>query len=317
MDILFDPAKTKAAAAAAEAALPGAAAADVIRDGTDANFMAEIVEASKQLPIIVDFWATWCGPCKQLTPTLEKVVKGAGGRVRLVKVDIDKNPKLAQSFRIQSVPTVYAIFQGQPVDAFQGALPESQVKQFVERVLGAAGGTMPQADLLAEGKAALAEGALQDAAEIFGALLEQEPENAAALAGLATTFMKAGQEEQATALLARLNAKQAEHADIIQIKAALELAAAGRKAQSALGEYQARLDANPNDHQARLDLATALNAAGEKHQAAEALLEIIRRDRKWNDEAARTQLLKFFESWGLMDDATVAARRRLSTLLFS
>lgn len=314
MDILFDPAKAKPQAADG---LLGAADAGVIRDATDANFMAEIVEASKQLPIIVDFWATWCGPCKQLTPTLEKVVKGAGGRVRLVKVDIDKNPKLAQSFRIQSVPTVYAIWQGQPVDAFQGALPESQVKQFVERVLGAAGGTMPQADLLAEGKKALEEGALQDAAEIFGALLEQEPENAAALAGLASTFMKAGQEEQATALLANLNAKQAEHADIVQIKAALELAAAGRKAQGQLGELHAKLEANPNNHQARYDLATALNAADQRTEAADALLEIIRRDRKWNDEAARAQLLKFFESWGLMDEATVAARRRLSTILFS
>lgn len=314
MDTLFDPAKAKPQAADG---LLGAADADVIREATDANFMAEIVEASKQLPIIVDFWATWCGPCKQLTPTLEKVVKGAGGRVRLVKVDIDKNPKLAQSFRIQSVPTVYAIWQGQPVDAFQGALPESQVKQFIERVLGAAGGTMPQADLLAEGRTALEEGALQDAAEIFGALLQQEPENAAALAGLATTFMKAGQEEQAGALLANLNAKQAEHADIIQIKAALELAAAGRKAQGQLAELQAKLAADPNDHQARYDLATALNAADQRTEAADALLEIIRRDRKWNDEAARTQLLKFFDSWGLMDEATVAARRRLSTLLFS
>jgi putative thioredoxin len=313
MDTLFDPAKSKPPAADG---LLGAAA-DVIRDATDANFMVEIVEASKQLPIIVDFWATWCGPCKQLTPTLEKVVKGAGGRVRLVKVDIDKNPKLAQSFRIQSVPTVYAIWQGQPVDAFQGALPESQVKQFIERVLGAAGGTMPQADLLAEGKKALEEGALQDAAEIFGALLEQEPENAAALAGLATTFMKAGQEEQASALLVNLNAKQAEHADIIQIKAALELAAAGRKAHGQLAELQAKLGANPNDHQARYDLATALNAANQRTEAADALLEIIRRERKWNDEAAKAQLLKFFDSWGLMDEATVAARRRLSTLLFS
>jgi putative thioredoxin len=313
MEILFDPAKTKAAAE--EGLLP--AAADMIRDGTDANFMVEIVEASKQLPIIVDFWATWCGPCKQLTPVLEKVVKGAGGRVRLVKVDIDKNPKLAQSFRIQSVPTVYAIFQGQPLDGFQGALPESQIKQFVERVLAAAGGTMPQADLLAEGKKALEEGALQDAAEIFGALLEQEPDNAGALAGLATAFMKAGQEEQALALLANLNAKQAENTDIIQIKAALELAAAGRKAQGAQADCEARLAANPNDHQARYDLATALNAAGEKDAAADALLEIIRRERKWNDEAAKAQLLKFFESWGLMDDATVSARRKLSALLFS
>lgn len=311
MEILFDPAKS----AGTPGGTPGGA--DPVRDGTDANFQTEILAASKEVPVIVDFWATWCGPCKQLTPVLEKVVRAAQGRVRLVKVDIDKNPRLAASFRIQSVPTVYAIWQGQPLDGFQGALPESQVRQFVERLLQAAGGTTPQADLLAEGRKALEEGALQDAAELFGALLEQEPDNAAALAGLASTFMKAGQEEQAKALLANLNAKQAEHPDIVQIRAALELAEAGRRAQGELQQYLVRLANNPNDHQARYDMATALNAADKREEAAEALLEIMRRDRKWNDEAARTQLLKFFESWGLMDEATVAARRKLSALLFS
>ena len=294
-----------------------AAAPDPVREGTDANFQTEILAASKEVPVIVDFWATWCGPCKQLGPLLEKVVRGAGGRVRMVKVDIDKNPRLAASFRIQSVPTVYAIWQGQPLDGFQGALPESQIRQFVERVVKAAGTTTPQADLLAEGRKALEDGALQDAAEIFGALLEQEPENAAAIAGLAKTFMAAGQEEQAKGLLANLNAKQAEHPDIVQVKAALELAEAGLRAQGELAEYQQRLAANPADHQARFDLATALNAAGEREQAADALLEILRRERGWNDGAARAQLLKFFDSWGLMDEASVAARRKLSTLLFS
>ena len=309
MDVIFDPARQGA---------PGGGAADgVIKDGDQKTFMQDVVQASREVPVLVDFWATWCGPCKTLTPALEKVVKAAGGRVRLVKVDIDKNQRLAASFRIQSVPTVFAIWQGQPVDAFQGALPESQVKQFVERLVQQAGSSLPQADLLAEGKKALEEGALQDAAEIFGALLEQEPENAAALAGLATAFMKAGQEDQAKALLANLNAKQAEHPDIAQVRSALELAEAGRRAQGALAQYQARLAADPNDHQARFDLATALNAADQREEAADALLEIIRRDRKWNDEAARTQLLKFFESWGLMDEASVAARRKLSALIFS
>jgi putative thioredoxin len=312
-EILFDPPRQGAAGTLAGAG-PGA---DPVREGTDANFQTEILAASKEVPVIVDFWATWCGPCKQLTPVLEKVVRAAQGRVRLVKVDIDKNPRLAASFRIQSVPTVFAIWQGQPVDAFQGALPESQVKQFVERLLQSAGGTTPQADLLAEGRKALEEGALQDAAELFGALLEQEPGNAAALAGLAKTFMAAGQEEQAKGMLANLNATQAEHPDIVQVKAALELAEAGRRAQGELQQYMVRLANDPNDHQARFDMATALNAGGQRQEAADALLEIIRRDRAWNDGAARAQLLKLFESWGLMDEATVAARRKLSALLFS
>lgn len=308
MEMLFD--------AAGKAAGTGAGP-DPVRDGTDANFQTEILAASKEVPVIVDFWATWCGPCKQLGPVLERVVRGAGGRVRLVKVDIDQNPRLAASFRIQSVPTVYAIWQGQPLDGFQGALPESQVKQFVERVVQAAGGSMPQADLLAEGTKALEDGALQDAAEIFGALLEQEPENAAAIAGMAKTFMAAGQEEQAKGLLANLNAKQAEHADIAQVKAALELAEAGRQAQAELQQQLVRLTNDPNDHQARFDMATALNAANKREEAADALLEIIRRDRGWKDGAARVQLLKFFESWGLMDEASIAARRKLSALLFN
>jgi putative thioredoxin len=312
MDILFDPPKQAAGLAGV------ATAPDPVRDGTDANFQTEILAASKEVPVIVDFWATWCGPCKQYTPVLEKVVRGAGGRVRLVKVDIDKNPVLARSAGIQSVPTTMVFWQGQPLtQPLPGALPESQVKKLIEQILQMTGTTTAQADLLAEGKKALEEGALQDAAEIFGALLEQEPDNAAALAGLAKTFMAAGQEEQAKGLLANLNAKQAEHADIVQIKAALELAEAGRKAQGALAQYQAALAANPNDHQARFDLATALNAGGQRAEAADALLEIIRRDRAWNDGAARAQLLKLFESWGLMDEATVTARRKLSALLFS
>jgi putative thioredoxin len=312
MEILFDPPKPAAGAVGA------GPAPDPVRDGTDANFQTEILAASREVPVIVDFWATWCGPCKQYTPILEKVVRAARGRVRLVKVDIDRNPGLARSAGIQSVPTTMVFWQGQPLtQPLPGALPESQVKKLVEQILQMTGSTTAQADLLAEGKQALEQGALQDAAEIFGALLEQEPDNAAALAGLARTFMAAGQEEQAKGLLANLNARQAEHPDIVQVRAALELAEAGRKAQAAFGEYQAALAANPNDHQARFDLAMALNAAGQRAEAAEALLEIIRRDRNWNDGAARAQLLKLFESWGLMDEATVAARRKLSALLFS
>ena len=304
--------------------LPSASPGDagLIIDGDQKSFMQDVVEASRLVPVLVDFWATWCGPCKTLTPTLEKVVRAAGGRVKLVKIDIEANRGLVQQLTqiglpLQSVPTVAAFWQGQIADMFQGALAESEVKRFVETVLKLAGGSMPAADLLAEAKESLDQGDAQQAAEIFSALLEQEPENPEAWAGLIRALMAMGQEDQAKQALEQIPAKIAEHADIVSVRSALALAEEGRAAQGQLSSLQARLAADPADHAARYDLATALNAMGEHEAAADALLDILRRQRGWNEGAARLQLLKFFEAWGIDDPITMTARRKLSTLLFS
>ena len=315
MDVIFDPNRQGPA--------PGAAAggADPIKDGDQKSFMQDVVNASREVPILVDFWATWCGPCKTLTPTLEKVVRAAGGRVRLVKIDIDQNRALVQQLTqlglpLQSVPTVAAFWQGQIADLFQGALPETEVKKFVESLLKLAGGQMPAADLLAEAKLAAEEGDHQGALQIFGALVQQEPENAEAFAGIARALMALGEEEQALEVLASVPPKIAGHAEIASVRSALELAAEGRAAREKLAEFEHRLAADPNDHAARIDLAVALNAMEDRAGAVDALLDAIRRDRAWNEEAARKQLLKFFEAWGFDDPATLAGRRKLSSLLF-
>ena len=296
--------------------------AAMIVDGDQKTFMQEVMEASRTLPVLVDFWATWCGPCKTLTPTLEKMVRAAGGRVKLVKIDIDANRGLVQQLTqlglpLQSVPTVAAFWQGQIADVFQGARSESEVKRFIEGLLKVSGGTMPGADLLVEGREAMAQGDAQQAGDIFSALLEQEPESPEAWAGLIRALMALGEEDQANAALAQVPIQIAEHAEIVGVRSALALAAEGRVARGQLNALQARLAADPADHPARYELATALNSMEDREAAAEALLEILRRQRGWNGDAARLQLLKFFEAWGLDDPAAVAARRKLSALLFS
>ena len=316
MDLIFDPTRQTA---------PGGAGAgaggDIIKDGDQRTFMQDVVEASRQVPVLVDFWATWCGPCKQLTPTIEKVVTAAQGRVRLVKIDIDKNRALVQQLAqmglpLQSVPTVVGFVQGQIADLFQGALPEGEIKKFIENLLKMGGGTLPGADLLAEAKAAVEQGDHTAALNLFAALVEAEPENAEAFAGLARCLMALGEEEQAGQVLEEVPAKLRDHAEIASVRSALQLAIEGRAAREKLGEFEARLAADPDDHQARIDLAVALNAMEERAKAVDALMEAIKRDRAWNEEAARKQLLKFFEAWGFDDPATLAGRRKLSTLLF-
>ena len=298
-----------------------AVGANMIIDGDQATFMVDVVEASRTIPVLVDFWAPWCGPCKTLTPTLEKVVRAAGGRIKLVKIDIDKNAALVQQLvklglPLQSVPTVAAFWQGQIADLFQGALPESGVKRFVETLLKGAGGSMPAADLVAEAKKATETGQHAEAAGIYGEVIEQEPENPEAWAGMVRAMLAMGEEEQAQETLEQVPATIAEHAEISGARSALALASEGRAAREKLGAFEAALAADAGDHQARYDLATALNAMERREEAAEALLEIIRRQRGWNEDAARLQLLKFFEAWGFEDAATTAARRKLSALLF-
>ena len=309
MEVILDPNQPK----------PGTA--DPVMDGDQRNFMKDVVEASRQVPVLVDFWATWCGPCKTLTPALERVVRAAGGRVKLVKIDIDKNRQLVQQLTqmglpLQSVPTVAAFWQGQIADLFQGALPEGELKKFVENLLKMAGGQMPSAELLAEAKALLEQGDAAGALEIYAALGQQEPENAEALAGLARCLIALEEEDQAKEMLDSLSDKLKEHPEISAVRAQIELAEAGRAAQSQLGAFEQRLAADPNDHEARIELAIALNSMDKRMEAAEALLEAIKRDRAWNDEAARKQLLKFFEAWGFTDPVTLKARRGLSALLF-
>src|SRR5271156_541861 len=302
--------------------LPPESPAAMIMDGDQANFMADVVEASRQIPVLVDFWATWCGPCKTLTPALEKVTRAQNGRIKLVKIDIDKNQALvAQLARLglamQSVPTVVAFWQGQVADTFSGALPESEVKRFVEALLKMAGSSAPGADLIAEAKALLEQGEAESAAELFAAAVQHDREKPEAWGGLVRALIAMGDEAQEAEVLAEVPPAFAEHVEIAGARSALGRVAEGRNARAARAGLEARLAVNPEDLEARYELATALNASGAREEAAEALLDIVRRNRTWNEDAARLQLLKFFEAFGLTDPLTVSARKRLSSILFA
>ncbi len=298
---------------------------DLVKDVDTASFMTEVIEASQSVPVIVDFWAPWCGPCKQLGPLLEKLVAAAAGKVRLVKVDIDQNQQLAQQLRIQSIPMVYAFFGGKPLDGFQGALPESELQAFIDRVVEAAGGTgadaganggPPLAQLVAEGKAALAKGDEGAALQLFTQVLQADEKNGDALAGLARCYIAAGEIEAAKNLIGEVPEDLADQADLAAVRSTLELIAEGGD-PSAVEELSAKVEANPNDLEARFDLAMALFAGGDREGTVDRLLEIIGRNAAWNDGAARKKLLKMFEAWGAEDPLTVEGRQRLSTLLFS
>ncbi len=292
------------------------AAAELIKDTTTATFAADVIQESRRQPVLVDFWAPWCGPCKQLTPQLEKAVKAAGGKVKLVKMNIDDHPSIAGQLGIQSIPAVIAFKDGQPVDGFMGAIPETQITQFIQKVGGKGGGAPQIADALAAAAEAREAGDIQTAADIYDAVLEQAPETVEAVAGLGEILFEAGDAQGAEAVLARAPEDKKDAPALAALRTRMTLAAEA----AALGnpaEFERRLAANPGDHQARFDLAMVQNARGERNEAAENLLSIVKADRTWNDDGARAQLLKFFEAWGMTDEATLAARRKLSSLLFS
>jgi putative thioredoxin len=287
----------------------------LIKDTTTQSFVKDVIEESRRQPVLVDFWAPWCGPCRQLTPVLEKVIRAAKGKARLVKMNIDEHPAIPGQMGIQSIPAVIAFVNGQPADGFLGALPESQVTAFVERLIkDRVGGE--EKDLLKAADAALADGDAARAADLYARVLQQDSANTHALAGLTRSYVETGALEQAKQMLALVPEAKANDAPVAAARAALDLA----EQATSLGpvaELEQRVAANPFDHQARFDLALALNAKGRRNETLDHLLEIVKRDRKWNDDGARKQLVQLFDAWGPTDEATVAGRRRLSSILFA
>ncbi|MDP5084640.1 MAG: co-chaperone YbbN [Yoonia sp.] len=294
------------------------APADLIKDGTDASFAADVIEASQTVPVIVDFWAPWCGPCKTLGPAIEAAVTNAKGRVKLVKIDVDANQAYAGQLQVQSIPTVYAFYQGRPVDGFQGALPPSQINAFVEKIAALAG--EPEDDGLGAALEAAAqmldEGAAVDAAETYAAILQEDPVNAAAYAGLVRSYLALGDVDQAEAVL---NGAPAEISTDPLLEAAHAQVTLAREAANAgpVDELQAAVDTDPDNHQARFDLAIALHANGKVEEAVTELLELFRRDREWNDGAAKTQLFTIFDARDAKDPIVLNGRRKLSSLIFA
>jgi len=287
----------------------------LIKETTTQGFMKDVIEESKRQPVLIDFWAPWCGPCKQLTPVLEKVVKGAKGKVKLVKMNIDDHPAIPGQMGIQSIPAVIAFVNGPPADGFMGALPESQVVAFIERLTkGKVGGEAQ--DLMQVAEQALADGDLQGATDVYTQLIEEDEANIGAVAGLARVYLAEGDIAQAKQTLDKVPEAKRNDAAYAAARAALEVAEQANSV-GPVGELENKVAANPLDHQARFDLAVALSAAGKRNEAVEHLIAIVKRDRKWNDDGARKQLVQFFEAWGPADEATVAGRKRLSSVLFS
>ena len=294
------------------------AAPDLIKETTTQTFVKDVIEESKRQPVLIDFWAPWCGPCRQLTPILEKAVRAAKGRVKLVKMNIDEHPAIPGQMGIQSIPAVIAFANGQPADGFMGAVPESQVNAFIDKVTKAMprAGEPNVAEILKEAETVLAEGDPANAAQIYAEVLAADPTNIAALAGLAKCYVATRAIEQAKQTLAMVPESKRSDPAVKAVQAAIDLAEQA-KALGPVSELEQKVAANPLDHQGRFDLAIALNASGKRAEATDQLLEIVKRDRKWNDDAARKQLVQFFDAWGPADQATTDGRKRLSTILFS
>jgi putative thioredoxin len=294
----------------------GTPTGDLIKESNTQSFMQDVIEPSRKQPVIVDFWAPWCGPCRQLGPALEKVVRQANGKVRMVKINVDENQQLAAQMRIQSIPAVYAFVNGQPVDGFMGALPESQLKQFVDR-LGGQGSLAEELEAaVEEGRAALEQKDYQGAAQIFAQVLQADREHVGAIAGLARCQLEVGDLDSAQTTLALVPPARSGDPEVVSVKATLDLAL-NPVDVSEVGSLKAQIEKNPDDFQARLDLAILLNGAGQREEATDQLIYIIKKMRTWDDEAARKQLVKFFEAWGPKDEFTLAGRRKLSSVLFS
>ena len=294
------------------------AAPDLIKETTTQTFVKDVIEESKRQPVLIDFWAPWCGPCRQLTPIIEKAVRAAKGKVKLVKMNIDEHPAIPGQMGIQSIPAVIAFVNGQPADGFMGAVPESQVTAFIDKLTAGmpAAGEPNIAEILKEAEAVLAEGDPATAASIYAEVLAADATNIAGLAGLAKCYMATGAIEQAKQTIAMVPESKRNDAGVKAVQASIDLAEQA-KALGPVTELEQKVAANPLDHQARFDLATALNASGKRAEATNQLLEIVKRDRKWNEDGARKQLVQFFEAWGPTDEATVDGRKRLSTILFS
>ena len=292
----------------------GAAPSDLIKDTTTQTFVKDVIEESKRQPVLIDFWAPWCGPCKQLTPIIEKAVRAAKGKVKLVKMNIDEHPAIPGQMGIQSIPAVIAFVNGQPADGFMGAVPESQITAFIDKLTQGAPGA--GADILGEAAALLAEGDAANAATLYAQALSEDSSSIPAIAGLARCYVVAGALEQAKQTLAMVPESKRSDAAISAVQTMLDLAEQAQ-AVGPIEELEKKIAADPLDHQARFDLATALNAKNRRTEAATYLLDIVKRDRKWNEDGARKQLVQFFEAWGPNDEATVEGRKRLSTILFS